>query len=78
MVAFHFVWIVGFLFMAVVLIGVVLLLAGVFRSRPFSPATAPPIGETPLQILDRRFASGEINAEDYKRARDLLSGGDKT
>jgi putative membrane protein len=74
---FAFVWMIGFLFMAVALIAI-LLLAGVFRSRHSSPATNPPIGETPLQILDRRFASGEINAEDYKRARDLLGGGDKT
>ena len=78
MVAFHFVWVIGFLFMVVVLIGVVLLLAGVFRSRPLSPAMAPPIADTPLQILDRRFASGEINAEEYKRARDVLGGGGKT
>jgi uncharacterized membrane protein len=31
--------------------------------------------ETPLQLLDRRFAAGEIDAEEYKRARDLLTGG---
>jgi putative membrane protein len=78
MVAFDFVWIIGFLFVAVVVIGVVLLLAAVFRSRPLSPATAPPMGETPLEILDRRFAAGEIGAEEYKRARDLLGGGGKT
>jgi uncharacterized membrane protein len=78
MVAFDFIWIIGFLIMAVVLIGVVLLLAGVFRSRPLSAAMAPPMGETPLQILDRRFAAGEIGAEEYKRARDLLEGGGKT
>jgi len=34
--------------------------------------------ETPLEILARRFASGEITAEDYERARDLLGGGPKT
>jgi putative membrane protein len=76
MVAFHFVWVIGLLFMLVVLVVVVLALA--FRSRPLSPATAPPMGDTPLQILDRRFAAGEIDAEEYKRARDLLGGGGKT
>jgi putative membrane protein len=78
MVPFHFVWMIGFLFMLVVVIGVVLLLTGAFRSRPLSPATAPPMGETPLQILDRRFAAGEIDAEEYQRARDLLGGGGKS
>jgi len=34
--------------------------------------------ETPLEILARRFASGEITAEEYERARDLLGGGPKT
>jgi putative membrane protein len=78
MVAFHFAWMIGFLFMLVVVIGVVLLLIVAFRSRPLSPATAPPMGETPLQILDRRFAAGEIDAEEYQRARDLLGGGGKS
>jgi uncharacterized membrane protein len=31
--------------------------------------------ETPLEILARRFASGEITAEEYQKARDLLGGG---
>jgi len=34
-------------------------------------------GETPLQILDRRLASGEITADDYNKARDLLTEGGK-
>jgi uncharacterized membrane protein len=34
-----------------------------------SPAAA---SESPLDILSRRFASGEITAEDYQKARDLL------
>jgi len=41
-----------------------------------SPPYAP--RETPLEILARRFASGEISAEEYERARDLLGGGGKT
>lgn len=34
----------------------------------------PPIGESPRQILDRRFASGEIDAEHYADARRILEG----
>ena len=32
---------------------------------------------TPLDILARRFAAGEIDADEYKKSRDLLRGGDK-
>lgn len=56
--------------------------------RPAYPMGAPPVHpgaapsqagrETPLEILARRFASGEITAEEYKRARDLLGGGGPT
>ncbi|HKB32552.1 MAG TPA: SHOCT domain-containing protein [Candidatus Dormibacteraeota bacterium] len=41
-------------------------------------ATPPPARETPLEILARRFASGEITADEYQKARDLLGGGGKT
>jgi uncharacterized membrane protein len=41
-------------------------------------AAPPPARETPLEILARRFASGEITAEEYQRARDLLEGGGKS
>ena len=46
---------------------------------PAQTGTQPPAArETPLEILARRFASGEISAEEYERARDLLGGGGKT
>jgi uncharacterized membrane protein len=64
-------------------IGVVALIAWGVRS---SGGTVSAIGafptqsarETPQEILARRFASGEITAEEYERARDLLGGGGKT
>jgi putative membrane protein len=31
--------------------------------------------ETPREILDRRFAQGEIDAEQYRQARETLAGG---
>jgi putative membrane protein len=34
--------------------------------------------ETPRQILDRRFASGEITAEQYAEARRVLEGRSST
>lgn len=31
------------------------------------------LAETPEEILDRRFAAGEIDPEEYQRARDQLA-----
>jgi len=36
--------------------------------------TAPVSVQTPLDTLAHRFARGEITAEEYERARDLLRG----
>ena len=74
----HLISIFG-VFVAVVVIGAIALVIALVVSRSQSPALVahPPMGETPVQILDRRFASGEIDAEEYKRARDLIGGGGK-
>jgi uncharacterized membrane protein len=65
----------GLLFLA----GLVLLvfwliraLAGPTSGRQVFPATAVATPETPLEILSRRFAAGEITAEDFQKARVLL------
>jgi uncharacterized membrane protein len=73
----------GFLFigaiLSVMVIGaVVLVVLLASRTQAPSPTGYAPMHETPLQILDRRFAAGEFDAEEYKRARDLLGGGGKT
>ena len=43
---------------------------------PYMPPPGPPPSagppQSPLDILQRRFASGEINADEYQKARDLL------
>ena len=70
------------LFWLVVAAGVALLIVWAITSssRHTLPATPTPGGsprETPLDILARRFASGEITAEEYERGRDLLGGGVK-
>ncbi len=73
---------IGAIFWFVVLGAIALLVIWAVRSaspsRPPSAVSPAPMRETPLDILARRFAAGEINAEDYKRARDLLAGGGKT
>jgi putative membrane protein len=66
---------VGAFFILVVLGAIALVVFLVTRKQSAVPVTFPASRETPLQILDRRFAAGEIDAEEYKRARDILSGG---
>lgn len=58
------------------------LVARVTRSQPHVNAAAPAAQHYPVDsargILDRRFASGEISAEDYTQMRRVLeSGSDK-
>jgi putative membrane protein len=75
---------VGFLFAILgglswlaIVAGIVLLVIWAVRARPrttFAGST-PVAAERPEDILARRFAMGEINAEDFTRARDLLRGG---
>jgi len=36
------------------------------------PPEEPAIKESPVEILDRRFAEGEISADDYRARRELL------
>ncbi len=45
---------------------------------PYGPPPAIPPREAPLDILARRFAAGEISAEEYEKARDLLKGDSKS
>jgi uncharacterized membrane protein len=75
-------WVIGLFFVLAVLVGVAVLVAwavstrGVSaRPRAISAPASPSTPGTALEILDRRFAAGEIGAEEYKRARDLLGGG---
>lgn len=73
--ALHILWIGGVI-VVLMICGVVAVVAYlVTRSQSPSPVTFPATRETPLQILDRRFAAGEVSADDYKKARDLLTGG---
>ena len=73
--AVHMIWI-GAVIILVMICGVVAVVAyWVASNQPPDPVTFPAMRETPLQILDRRFAAGEVSADDYKKARDLLTGG---
>jgi len=51
-----------------------LVLWAVARLRPRSGGAERPIQGTPEEILDRRFASGELDAETYQIRRNALLG----
>jgi putative membrane protein len=77
--AIHAGWLlISALFWLMILAGVALLVVWLTRALPSSPTTRPPLHETPLEILARRFAAGEIDADEYKRSRDLLTGDGRT
>ncbi len=70
-------WLLGtagmVVFWGLVLGGIVALVARV-RGAGSTPARA---AEDPERILARRFASGEIDAEEYRRRLDTLRGRDQ-
>jgi putative membrane protein len=57
-----------FLFWGVVIGGVVLLIASLAQ-RDETPASS---GESPLDILKRRYASGEIDRDEFERVKESL------
>lgn len=76
--AVHMLGLVGVVFVVLVIGAIVIVALLASGTRSASPTPHPAFGETPQQILDRRFAAGEITAEDYQKARDLLRGAAKT
>ena len=58
-------------FWAALIVGVALLVRQL--SSP-SRAQIPPVQEPPLQILDRRYAAGELSDEEFNRMRETLRG----
>jgi putative membrane protein len=72
-------WIMLMPLLWIALIGVIVWAVVRLTQRPPDQAAQPrreTPRETPREILDRRFASGEIDADAYTRARDTLAGKD--
>mgnify|MGYP001792739091 CR=1 FL=1 len=69
--------ILGGLAWLAIVAGIVLLVIWEVRTlaRSGFRRAAPTTMESPEDILARRFVMGEISAEDFTRARDLLRGG---
>lgn len=69
----HPLWFVAVLVVAIVIGGIVLVVWAVSQSAMGKPHNPSP--SEPQDVLARRFAAGEITAEEYQRARDLLGRG---
>jgi putative membrane protein len=61
---------VGFLFMLLVIVGLVFIFLGLIRHKPRGPRH--PI-DSPLDILNRRYAAGEIDKEEFEQRKKDLS-----
>lgn len=59
---------------AVILIAILFVALGGLREPITQPAYAPPM-QHPLEILEQRYARGEVTREDYLRIRDDLIRG---
>ena len=62
------------LFWGAVIFGIVWLIRGAARGER-TPSETPVNKESPVEILDRRFAEGAITPEDYQARREVLLNG---
>ena len=72
-----FMTLLNLLFWALVIVGVVMLVRHFDRRTPPHDAAGPGPGDgrtLPHQILDERFARGEIEEDEYLRRRQVLDG----
>ncbi len=74
----------GWLFGGLIAAGVVLLIVlvvrliggGIKRAEPGdAPESAAPPADGPRQLLDARFANGDLTTEDYRERIRILDGG---
>jgi putative membrane protein len=64
----------GWIFMGLFWLAVIALVVwAVVALLPGTRGVGPGRRDTPLEILDRRFALGELTAEQYRQAREELS-----
>ncbi|MCL4545009.1 MAG: SHOCT domain-containing protein [Chloroflexi bacterium] len=65
------VMVIGFLAMVAVIVAVVLVVVWLVRALTGSPSTGME-RETPMEILRRRLAAGEISHDEHERMRQTL------
>ena len=62
------------LFWGAIIFGIVWLIRAGVRGGPAPSGETFVSRESPVQILERRFAEGAISPEDYRARREILSG----
>ena len=68
-------WIIlGLILLVATVAAVVMLTAWILRRSPAAPAGVPRGGQDAGDVLRRRFASGEIDDEEFRRRLAVLEG----
>lgn len=63
-----------FAVMVLIALAVIALVVWLVRTTRTPPPAPGPSAQTPMEILDRRLASGEITPEDYRQRAEILDG----
>lgn len=61
---------IGIVFLFLIVVGLLFMFIAMMRR---SPKERPPVAESPLDILNRRYASGEIDKTEYEQRKKDLS-----
>ena len=67
-------WIVGVPFMVLMMGGMMWMMMRGMGGGSSAPSESPGATESPVEILERRFAEGAISMEEYRARRELLDG----
>ena len=62
----------GFFFWILTILAVITLIAVISKRRRSGPVENPPGRETPLEILKKRYARGELTKEEFERMKQDL------
>jgi putative membrane protein len=68
-------WIIGVPFMLLMMGGMMWMMMRGMGGGSSAPTESPAQTESPVEILKRRFAEGEISIEEYRRRREELVNG---
>ena len=68
-------WIIGVPFMLLMMGGMMWMMMRGMGGGSSAPSESPGVTESPVEILKRRFAEGEISVEEYRTRREELVNG---